>query len=99
MPENTPNKDKTSNCKTNGYKFPYELLVSIQKDTLISQGKILIELQHISDGIENMSADEKKDDAKIVGRLFRIVYFLLAINAMFAGIKLGEITGLWKMLF
>lgn len=96
MPDNKPER---SSPNTNGFKSPYKLLIDIQRDTLESLTKILVKLQDISDGVKALSKDEKEEDVQINTRLFRIIYFLIGINAIFAGIKIGEITGLWKTIF
>ena len=81
-------------------------LLTIQKDTLISQGKILIEMEKIngkistiSEQIDTLKEDIVEADKSRSKSQIRLIAFLVVALCASAGIQVGQITGFWEILF
>ncbi len=72
-------------------------LLKIQRENLLAMGKLLIKIETMIDKLDGI--EQKISDGDKTSTYLRFIGFLIIVNATFAGIQIGEITGFWKMLF
>ena len=83
---NEKNKDKECENEVRNEVSTFMALLKIQKDTLISQGEILISLESIDEKLDNNNTNTKE----------RII-LVMAVCAL-AGVQVGSTTGLFEWL-
>jgi len=81
-------------------------LLGIQRDTLKTLGKILgkmgvnqEKLENLEETLEHIQKKVEEPSKDNTSTYLRFIAFLILTNALFAGIQVGQLTGLWTALF